>query len=137
MRKKKPISRKEFLAAASSEHDRMILEYEETLPRHPQIQAYLTEHPVEGVTAIDRGDGLGPRALDWPEDMPHPDVDAWLLRKTEETTAEVEAKVVEEETARQAELQAKTKLRDDIEKANTVPSLRALMVKALERLGAI
>lgn len=127
---KPKVSRKEYLSQAAAAYDAMVRAYEETLPRHTHIGAYLAANPIPGVEIIDRGDGLGPRALNWPEGTPHPDVDAWLLRKTEEATAEVE-------TARQAELQAKTKLRDDIEKANTVPSLRALMVKALERLGAI
>lgn len=37
----------------------------------------------------------------------------------------------------EADLQEKVKLRDDIEKASNTPALRALMIKALERLGAI
>lgn len=59
------------------------------------------------------------------------------VKRLEEEAAAAEALRTEEETARQATVQAKAKLRDDIEKASTVPSLKAIMVKALERLGAI
>ena len=134
---KPKVSRKEYLAQAASEYDAMLRAYEETLPRHAHLGAYLAEHPVAGVEVVDRSDGLGPRALDWPEGMPHPDVDAWVLRKTEEQITEAEAKVTAEETARQAALQEKTQLREDIEKASNTTALRALMIKALERLGAI
>ncbi|MFI0608499.1 MAG: hypothetical protein ACH37Z_11520, partial [Anaerolineae bacterium] len=95
---KKPIPRNEFIAAAAAEHDRLMLEYEATLPRHPRITDYLAARPVEGVTTVDRSDGLGPRAVDWPEDMPHPDVDAW---EAERQAAIAEAERLAEEAARE------------------------------------
>lgn len=69
---------------------------------------------------------------------------AWAA-EAEAARAAVDAKRLEEEareaerteSARQEVLQEKAKLREDIEKASNTTALRALMIKALERLGAI
>lgn len=99
----KPIPRREFLAAATAaaaaEYDSLMRAYEETLPRHPKLGDYLAAHPVEGVEVVDRQDGLGPRALDWPEGRPHPDVDAWVSEKEVAAAAEAQAMAVAEEEA--------------------------------------
>ena len=55
-------------------------------------------------------------------------------REAREAQALEEARI---QAQAEADLQEKVKLRDDIEKASAVPSLKDIMVKALERLGAI
>lgn len=127
---KKPLPRTEYLAAAAAEHDRLVRAYEETLPCHPQLGAYLAANPVEGVTVIDRGDGLGPRADGWPEDMPHPDVDAWAAEqaKATEEAAAAGAKRAEEEAAAAAAAAAAR-----AEAAATLEAAAATVQAALEK----
>lgn len=60
---------------------------EDKLPRHPALRDYLQAHPVEGYDhklVIDRSDGLGPRAVGWPDKTTPPDaatIDAWVAQQ--------------------------------------------------------
>lgn len=60
---------------------------EDKLPRHAALRDYLQAHPVEGYDhrlVVDRSDGLGPRAVGWPEGLTPPDsatIDAWVSQQ--------------------------------------------------------
>lgn len=75
----------------------MIKLSEDKLPRHEYLREYLKENPVEGYDyhyVIDRSDGLGPTAVKWPEDLPHPkesDINSWVESKRSARQAEKSA----------------------------------------------
>lgn len=60
---------------------------EDQLPRHTYLRDYLRAHPVQGYdyrNVIDRSDGLGPRAVGWPDGVTPPlvaDIDAWASQR--------------------------------------------------------
>jgi hypothetical protein len=64
---------------------------ESNLPRHARLGEWLAANPVEGVEAIDRIDGLGPRAVGWPRGRPAPDVEAWARVHPSAATAAQQA----------------------------------------------
>jgi hypothetical protein len=109
---KKPVSREDHMKVAGAEHDKLVFEYESALPRHPRAGEWLFHNPVEGVTAADRQDGLGPRLLDWPEKKKFPDFDKFFDKFDQEQAEAEMSKALEAEMETQSVSQLQETIKD-------------------------
>lgn len=106
---------------------------EDRLPRHAHLRDYLQAHPVEGYdhrAVIDRSDGLGPRAVGWPDRVTPPlaaDIDAWVAQRSAAQKQADDAKA-----ARRTTLQA---VRDGSGAMTNAQITAVLRVLAREVLG--
>lgn len=106
---------------------------EENLPRHTYLRDYLQANPVEGYDyrgVIDRGDGLGPRAVGWPDGLTAPkaaDIAAWAAQR-----AAAQQQADDARASRRAALRA---LRDGTGNLTAAQLTAALRTVAREVLG--